>query len=82
MLMWGMRAETQALEVHQHTLFRHLKYAFFSRNLGQNMPKNAYFLEKRLKNHRSAQGRCPRTSVSLRQLGTPPPDLRVVTPTY
>jgi len=25
-----------------------LKNKFFSRNLGQNMPKNAYFLEKRL----------------------------------
>jgi len=34
------------LEAHQHTLFRHLKNEFFSRNLGQNMPRTAYFLEK------------------------------------
>jgi len=37
---------TLALEVHQHTLFRHLKNKIFSRNLGQNIFKNAYFLEK------------------------------------
>jgi len=37
----GMHPEVQALEAHQHTLFRHLKNEFFSRNLGQNMPKNA-----------------------------------------
>jgi len=39
----------RALEARQHTLFRHLKYEFFNRNLGQNMPKNAYFLEKSCK---------------------------------
>jgi len=44
----GMLPGVQALEAHQHILFRHLKNEFFSRNLGQNMPKNAYFLEKRL----------------------------------
>jgi len=44
----SMRPEVQALESHQHTLFRHLKNEYFSRNLGQNMPKNAYFLEKKL----------------------------------
>jgi len=31
-----MRPGEQALEAHQHTLFRHLKNEFFSRNLGQN----------------------------------------------
>jgi len=41
-----MHLEAQALEAHQHTLFRHLKNEFFSRNLRQYMPKNAYFLEK------------------------------------
>jgi len=30
----GIWPGTQALEAHQHTLFRHL---FFSRNLGQNI---------------------------------------------
>jgi len=44
----GMRPGAQALEAQQYTLFRHLKNELFSRNLGQNMPKNAYFLEKRL----------------------------------
>jgi len=44
----GMHLGTQALEVHQHTLFRHLKNEFFYINLVQNMPINAYFLEKRL----------------------------------
>jgi len=44
----GMYSRVQALEAYQHTLFRHLKNDFFSKNLGQNMPKNAYFLEKRL----------------------------------
>jgi len=31
------------------TLFRHFKNELFSRNFGQNMPKNAYFLEKSCK---------------------------------
>jgi len=31
-----MRLRAQALETHQHTLFRHFKNEFFSRNLGQN----------------------------------------------
>jgi len=44
----GMHFGEWALEAHQHTLFRHLKNEFFNSNLGQNMPKNAYFLEKRL----------------------------------
>jgi len=42
-----MHSGVQVLEAHQHALFRHLKNEFFSRNLGQNMPKNAYFLEYR-----------------------------------
>jgi len=44
----AMHPGVQALEAHQHTLFRHLKNEFFSRNLSQNMRKTAYFLEKRL----------------------------------
>jgi len=40
----GTRASGHRLEGAQHTLFRHLKNAFFIRNLGQNMPKNEYFL--------------------------------------
>jgi len=31
----------------------------FQQNLGQNMPKNAYFLEKRLLNRRSVGGSAP-----------------------
>jgi len=41
-----MHLKARALEAYQHALLRHLKNVFFSRNLGQNMPKNAYFLEK------------------------------------
>jgi len=44
----GKRLGAKDLEAHQHTLFRHFKNEFFNRNLGQNMPKNAYFLEKKL----------------------------------
>jgi len=44
-----MRLRVQALEAHQRTLFRHLKNEFFSRNLGQNMPKNEYFEKKAVK---------------------------------
>jgi len=39
----GIRPGVQTLEAHQHTLFIHLKNVFFSRNLGQNMPKNRIF---------------------------------------
>jgi len=39
----GTRPEEQALETHQDTLFRHLKNAFLSRNLGQNMLKMSIF---------------------------------------
>jgi len=39
----GTRPGEQALEAHQHTLFRHLKNAFFSQNLDQNMLKKEYF---------------------------------------
>jgi len=39
----GMRAGAQALEAHQHT------FLTFKKNFIQNiMPKNVYFLEKRL----------------------------------
>jgi len=43
-----MHPGAQALEAHQRILLKHLKNEFFSRNLGQNMPKIPYFLEKRL----------------------------------
>jgi len=49
------------LEAHQHTLFRQLKKAFFSRNLGQNILKNAYFLEKVIKSPQR-QGILPQKS--------------------
>jgi len=55
-----MRPEMQALEAHQHTLFRHLKNEFFSENLGQNMPKNAYFLEKNCKIAAAPGGEAPK----------------------
>jgi len=57
----------KALEVHRHTLFRHLKYAFFSKNLSQNMRKCEYFRKKA-----EHSLRCPPA----------PPNSRVVTPTY
>jgi len=44
----GMRSVHALEAAHQHTLFRHLKHKFFSRNLGQKMPKNVHFSEKRL----------------------------------
>jgi len=40
-----MRVGAKALEAHQHTLFRHFKNEFFSRNLGQNIPKNGFSAE-------------------------------------
>jgi len=45
-----MRSEVQALEAHQHTLFRHVKNQDFQQKFWPKycMPKNAYFLEKRL----------------------------------
>jgi len=39
----GMRPGAKALEAHQHTLFRRLINEFFSRNLGQNIPKMRIF---------------------------------------
>jgi len=40
----GHAARSADLEGASNTLFRHLKKnEFFSRNLGENMPKNAYF---------------------------------------
>jgi len=56
------------------------KNEFFSRNLGQDMPKNAYFLEKKaVKLPQWSEGGRPG---GLRRLGIPPPDPSVVTPTY
>jgi len=49
----------QALLTHQNTLVRHLKNEFFSRNLGQNMPKIGYFFGKKALNRRSAEGSAP-----------------------
>jgi len=43
------------------------------------MLKNAYFLEKDVKNRLSFGGRTP---AGLRRLGAEPPDPRVVTPAY
>jgi len=42
----SMRPRAQILETHQHTLFRQLRNASFSRNFGQNMPKKMHFFEK------------------------------------
>jgi len=41
----GTRPGAQALEGYQRT-FQPFKNVFLSRNLDQNVPKNAYFLEK------------------------------------
>jgi len=64
---------------HQQTLFRYQTFenAFFSRNLSQNMYKNAYFLEKSCK-IAAASG----AAVGLWRLYTPPSDPRVGSSTY
>jgi len=69
------------LEAQQHTLFRHLKTEFFNRNLAQNMPKNAYFLEKKgCKITAALRAPPPEPPFASGGWGTPPPDSRVVTP--
>jgi len=58
----------QALKAHQHTVFRHLKNEFFSKNLGQNMPKIAYFWKQGCKISPLASGNWglrPQTSALL-----------------
>jgi len=77
-----MRPETQALEVHQHSLFRHLKYASFSRNLDQNMPKMRILKKKKAVTSPQRPGLRPRTLVSFRQLGTLHPDFNVASLIY
>jgi len=64
-----MHLGAQALEANQHTLFRHFINEFFSRNLGQIMPKMHIFLEKRLKNCRSARELRTRTPLAPRGWG-------------
>jgi len=65
------------------TLFAVILNVFLSRNLDQNMLKNAHFLGKNCKSGRlSVGGSAPRTPICLRRLGAPPPDPRVVTPAY
>jgi len=54
----GTRPGAQALGAHQHTFCSHLKM-HLSRNLDQSMLKNAYFLEKDVKNRRSVGGSAP-----------------------
>jgi len=62
----------------KHFCFDHvnriLRNEFFSRSLGQNMPKNTYFLEKKAVKLPKRLGIRPRTPVGLRQLKTPPPN--------
>jgi len=54
------------------TLFiQPFKNAVLSRNLDQNMLKNAYFWKK-LQNRCSVKCSAPRTPVGLRRLGAPP----------
>jgi len=78
-----MRPGAEALEVHQHTLFRHLKNEFFNWNLSQNnIPKNAHSLEIKVVKLPQRAGALLRTHVGLWRLGSPPSDPRVVTPTY
>jgi len=43
-----MRLGAKAFKAHQQTLFGHFKNEFISRNLGQNMLNNAYFVEKKM----------------------------------
>jgi len=79
---WGTRPEEKALEAHQFTLFRHLKNVFFSRNLGQNILKNAYFLEKSCKIAAASGDPPPKIPAGLQRLRTSSSDPRVVTLTY
>jgi len=72
----GMHFGAKALETHQHTLFRHLKNEFFSRNLGQNMSKNAYFLVKGCKIAAAPGGLAPEPPLASGDWG-----LRPQTPT-
>jgi len=78
----GKRPGKQALEAHQHTLFRHLKNALFSRNLGKNMLKNAYFFLKSCKITAALRDLPPKIPAGLQRLGTLPQDLRVIILTY
>jgi len=55
----------QALEAHQHTLSRHLKNEFFNRNLSQNIPNNAYFLEKGCKIAAAPWGSAPEPPLAV-----------------
>jgi len=47
------------------------KNAFLSRNLDQNMLKNAYFLKKAEKSPQY-QELCPQTTIGFQRLGDPP----------
>jgi len=68
----GMRLEAKALKANQHTLFRHFKNEFFSRTLGQNMPKNAYFLEKSCKIAAVSGGSAPEPPMASGSWGLRP----------
>jgi len=73
----GIRPGAQVLEAHQHDLFRHLKKKFFSRNLGQNIPKNAHFFRKKVVKLLQRPGDPP---PNLRRLRTLPPDPALLLP--
>jgi len=78
----GTRPWEKALEAHQYTLVKHYKNVFFSRNLGQNVFKNAYFLEKSYK-IAAASGDPPlKIPAGLQRLWTSSPDPHVVALTY
>jgi len=66
-----VQAGKQALEVHQHTLFRY-KTRFSAEMLGQNMLKNAYFLEKSCKIAAASEGPTPKNPRWPPAAGKPP----------
>jgi len=68
----------QALRTHQQHTLQSFKNMLLSRNLDQNMHKNALFLEKSEKSPQ-CWGLRLQTPVGLRQLGAPLPNPRVVT---
>jgi len=69
-----------SLGAHKHTL-QSFKNTILSRNVDQNMLKNALFFGKMLEKSPQRWGLCHQTLLGLRRLGALPPDPQVVTPT-
>jgi len=68
------------LGAQQHTICSPLKTRFKQKFIPKYMLKNAHFFEKNCKKSPQHRGILPRTSVGLRRLGVPPPDLALLLP--